>query len=436
MNPKNSVPSGPTLVRGITRVHLIGLLINTIIGAGILGLPSKSFALVGSYSVATWLLCACVVLLIALCLAEVSTRFRDSGGPYLYALTAFGPTVAFMTGWLRLFSSLLTYATVCNLLIGYLSLMIPAAAGGLGRFVTTTIITGGLTVVFSRGLRGTVWLSTALSAGKLVLLMLFVVVSAFFFDSSKIQWTPVPQAHDIAAAILLSIFAFFGFEAGSLAGGELADPERDQPVAIMVSVGLTTLLFVLVQLACIGTLDSLATSSRPVADSATATLGAVGGLIVAGGAVPLLLGVLVGTLIGASRTLYAMGERAQMPQLVSSVHPRWRTPLVAILTTASGAWIATLASTFTTAITIAVGTRVLTYVVICAALPVLRRRSDVPAARFTLVAGDLIAGIAILGSITLLAATQAREGIALVAVVGIGLLAQKFLRRDLSATRT
>jgi hypothetical protein len=60
----------------------------------------------------------------------------------------------------------------------------------------------------------------------------------------------------------------------------------------------------------------------------------------------------------------------------------------------------------------------------------------VPAARFTLVAGDLIAGIAILASITLLAATQAREGIALVAVVGIGLLAQKVLRRDLSATRT
>jgi APA family basic amino acid/polyamine antiporter len=161
------------------------------------------------------------------------------------------------------------------------------------------------------------------------------------------------------------------------------------------------------------------------------TLGAQGGLIVAGGAVPLLLGVLVGTLICASRTLYAMGERAQMPELVSSVHPRWRTPLVAILTTASGAWIATLASTFTTAITIAVATRVLTYVVVCAALPVLRRRTDVPAARFTVPAGDLIAGIAILGSITLLAATQAREGIALVAVVGIGLLAQKVLRRDL-----
>src|SRR5260370_12720011 len=124
MNSKNGACSGPTLVRGITRVHLIGLLINTIIGAGILGLPSRSFALVGSYSVATWLLCACVVLLIALCLAEVSTRFRDSGGPYLYALTAFGPTVAFMTGWLRLFSSLLTYAPLFNLLIAYLSLLI------------------------------------------------------------------------------------------------------------------------------------------------------------------------------------------------------------------------------------------------------------------------------------------------------------------------
>ena len=430
MNSKNSAPSEPTLARGISRVHLIGLLINAIIGAGILGLPSKTFALVGSYSVATWLLCACVVLVIALCLAEVSTRFRDSGGPYLYALVAFGPTLAFITGWLRLLTSVLSYATVCNLLIGYFSVIVPAASGGLGRFITITIITGGLTVVLGRGLSGTVWLSTALSAGKLLLLMLFILVSAFFFDASKIQWTPVPQAQDAVAAILLSVFAFFGFEVGSLAGGELADPERDQPVAITASVGLTTILFVLVQLACIGTLNSLATSSRPVADAAIAMLGAAGGRVVTGGAVPLLLGVLLGLLIGASRTLYAMGERAQMPQSVSSVHPRWRTPLVAVVTMGAAAWIATLASTFTTAISIAVGTRVLTYVVICAALPVLRRRTNVPAARFTLPAGDSIAVIAILASIALLAAIQAREGIALAALVGVGLLAQNVLRRD------
>jgi amino acid transporter len=136
-------------------------------------------------------------------------------------------------------------------------------------------------------------------------------------------------------------------------------------------------------------------------------------------------------LVGSSRTLFAMGEQAQLPLPASSVHPRWRTPLVAIVLTSTAAWAATLASSFTTAITIAVGTRVLSYVVVCAALPVLRRRTDVPPARFVLPAGNFIAAIAIAGSIALLAATQLREGIALAALVAIGLLAQKVLRRDI-----
>src|SRR5450755_3880097 len=175
----SSVLPEPSLVRGITRNHLIGLLINNTIGAGILGLPSKVFALVGSYSLATWLLCACPVVAIALCLAEVSTRFRESGGPYLYARVAFGPTIAFITGWLRLLTTTLAYATVCNLLIGYLAEFVPAVAHGMGRLGTVTVVTVGLAFVLGRGLHGTLWLSTALSAGKVLLLVLFVLVGTF-----------------------------------------------------------------------------------------------------------------------------------------------------------------------------------------------------------------------------------------------------------------
>lgn len=429
--PKNNALPERGLVRGITRTHLIGLLINTTIGAGILGLPSKVFALVGSYSLVTWLLCACPVIAIALCLAEVSTRFRDSGGPYLYARVAFGPTLAFITGWLRLLTTTLAYATVCNLLIGYLSEFVPAAAHGMGRIGTVTVVTVGLAFVLGRGLRGTVWLSTALSAGKVLLLVLFILAGAFFFDSSRIHWTPTAQVHDIGSAVLLSIFAFFGFEAGSIAGGELSDPERDMPVAIAVSVGVTTALYLLIQLVCIGTLSSLATSTRPVADAATAMLGKVGGVGASFGAVPLLLGVLLTILIASSRVLFAMGEQTQMPIVVSFVHPHRRTPLVAIIIMSAAAWVATIASSFTTAVTISVGTRVLTYIVICASLPILRRRADVSAAHFRLPAGDFIAGFAILSSILLLAATQLREGIEIAALVSVGLVAQKFFRRDL-----
>ena len=431
MIAKNDAVPMSALVRGITRNHLLGLLINATIGAGILGLPSKTFALVGSYSLVTWLLCAFPVAAIALCLAEVSTRFRDSGGPYLYARVAFGPTIAFITGWLRLLTTTLAYATVCNLLIDYLAEFVPAVAHGIGRIGTVTAVTLGLAFVLGRGLRGTVWLSTALSAGKVLLLILFILVGAVLFDSSRIHWSPTPRLHDIGAATLLSIFAFFGFEAGSVAGGELSDPERDMPVAIGVSVGVTTSLYVLIQLVCIGTLGSLATSTRPVADAATAMLGKMGGVAVIIGAMPLLLGVLVAILIASSRTLFAMGERAQMPAAVSFVHPLRRTPLVAIVTMAAAAWGATIASSFTIALTISVGTRVLTYIVICASLPILRRRADVAAAHFRLPAGNFIAGFAILSSIALLAATQLREGIEIAALVGVGLVAQKILRRDL-----
>jgi len=428
MTPVEAPATRPQLVRGITRLHLVGLLINTTVGAGILGLPSKAYALVGSYSLFTWLLCATVVLGIALCLAEVSTRFRESGGPYLIAYTAFGPTLGFATGWLRLFTSVLAYATVCNLLLGYLPVVLPAAGTPGGRATVITAITGALAFVLVRGVRQTAWVSTAISVGKMVLLAGFVVLAAFYFQPSRVTWTPVPGAGEFAAASLLSIFAFFGFEAGSISCGELADPDRDQPIAIFTSVGVTTLLYVLLQFACIGTLGSLATSTRPVADAATAMVGDAGGVVITAGAVVLLLGVLVSLMLGASRTLFAMAEREQMPRALARVHPRFRTPVAAIGIACLAAWASTLASTFTTAISIAVGTRVLSYIVVCAALPALRRRRDVAPARFRLPAGDLVAALSIIASLALIAAARLAELVELTALVVAGLVAQRLLR--------
>ena len=83
------------LVRGIRRWDLVAVTINGIIGAGIFGLPSKVYALIGSYSLIAFVACALVVMLIILCFAEVGSRFEQTGGPYLYAQEAFGPAVAF-----------------------------------------------------------------------------------------------------------------------------------------------------------------------------------------------------------------------------------------------------------------------------------------------------------------------------------------------------
>ena len=109
------------LVRGIRRWDLVGVVINSVIGAGIFVLPARSFKLIDSYSLIAIIICALVVVLIILCFTEVSSRFTETGGPYLYARTAFGPAIGFQVGWMNWLARISAYATNCNLLVVYLS---------------------------------------------------------------------------------------------------------------------------------------------------------------------------------------------------------------------------------------------------------------------------------------------------------------------------
>src|SRR5262245_42406818 len=98
------------LVRGIRRWDLVAVAINSIIGAGIFGLPAKVYALIGTYSLIAFVACAFVVVLIILCFAEVGSRFEETGGPYTYARAAFGATLGFEVGWLTWLVRLTAFA--------------------------------------------------------------------------------------------------------------------------------------------------------------------------------------------------------------------------------------------------------------------------------------------------------------------------------------
>lgn len=117
------------LIRGIRRWDLVAVAINGIIGAGIFGLPSKIFALIGSYSLIAFIACALVVTLIVLCFAEVGSRFNETGGPYLYAREAFGSIVGFEVGWLMWLARVTAFAANCNLLVEYVGYFWPAIIG-------------------------------------------------------------------------------------------------------------------------------------------------------------------------------------------------------------------------------------------------------------------------------------------------------------------
>ena len=141
------------LVRGIRRWDLVAIAINGIIGAGIFGLPSRVYGLIGTYSLIAFLACALVVALIILCFAEVGSRFDETGGPYLYAREAFQPAVAFEIGWLIWLARVTAFAANCNLLINYLSYFWLPATSPLWRAAIIVFVVAVLAIINLLGIR-------------------------------------------------------------------------------------------------------------------------------------------------------------------------------------------------------------------------------------------------------------------------------------------
>ncbi len=269
------------------------------------------------------------------------------------------------------------------------------------------------------GIRHTAWASTVLTAAKLGLLATLILAGLLAPGATQVSFGAPPAPGDFAATVTILLFAFFGFESAAASAGETEEPQRNMPFAILTSVALVTLLYVLVQYVAIIGVPGLAVSPRPLADLATGTLGSAGGVAVTLGALVMMLGTMLAVLLGASRYLMAMGEQHQLPHAVSDLHPRLRTPVVAIAISAVAVTTASLLSTFAAAITITVATRVFGYLVVCLAVPVLRR-SSAPAPAFRLPFGTAIAATSAVVSASLLATATLTEFTATLVLAVLG----------------
>jgi amino acid transporter len=378
------------LVRGIGRWDLCAITINTIIGAGIFGLPSKVYALIGTYSLLAFIACTFIIGLIVLCYAEVSSRFARTGGPYLYAKEAFGTVVGFEVGWLYWIVRVATFAANCNLLVTYLGFFAPSIVAGGLRLAAITTVVSAIVAVNLLGVRESATVTNLLTVGKLLPLCVFGIVGLFFIDPANFSFAAVPDYSAFSGAVLILIYAFVGFEVAVVMAGEVQDPQHNVPFALLFSLAAVALLYIVVQIVCIGTLPGLATSERPLADAAANFLGRLGAGFVTTGAVISILGNLNVGLLGATRLLFAMSEQRDVPACLGHTHKQFKTPHWSILITGIIILILTIYSSFITALAIATITRLLVFATTSLALPVFRRRHDAPEAKFTVPLGALV----------------------------------------------
>lgn len=425
-----AVADEPHLLRALRRRDLIGILMNAMIGAGMLAAPARVYDLAGGWSFLVLGAAAAILAPLILCFADLGSRFSATGGPYLYARAALPGSLAFAVGWLMWISQALSVATLANLLVSYLAGFFPLLASGLPRAAVIVTLGLALTAIALRGIRQSAGAINLLIVLKVGFVLAFVAGAIAFVQPERLAVrSAVPDAITFAQAVLIFLFAYSGFERASVVAGEARDPQRDGPAALLTSVVLVTLAYGAVLLVCVGVLDDPAATDRPLAEVGRQLFGPAGQVAVSAGAIAVILGTLLVITVAMPRMLLAISEQGQLPAGLAIIHPRFHTPYVAILVSSVLAYGSALATDLLGSLTFATAARLIGYVLCCLALWRLSRTAGAPVPLFSLPARGLVSLVTAGVFVAVLALGAAKELPALIGVMVLGFVLLAITRR-------
>jgi len=369
----------PTLRRALGRWDLTAIGVNQVIGGAIFLMPSQVAAQIGAWAPIGMILMGIASLSVALCFAEVGSRFEGTGGPYLYTRAAFGRFAAFEVGWMQWFTRASSQASIMAGIAVALGYYWPVLTAGWPRHLVLTGVTAMLALINVRGIRQSAWLVNALTIGKLVPLSLFIIVGIFFIQPSRLTSLPPLSLHQVSTAALLLIFVYGGYDVVPVPAGEAIDPRRHVPFALIATILAVTAVMTLAQVVAQGVLPDLAAHSTPIADASAVILGAGGALLVGAGSVVSMTGNNAGQVLSGSRMLFALAEHGELPAFFGRIHARFRTPANAILFTSAIALALALTGSFAKLAVVSALARLVTYTGACAST--LRLRAPACAGR-------------------------------------------------------
>ncbi|MGH7631441.1 MAG: APC family permease [Gemmatimonadales bacterium] len=409
------------LVRVIGTRALALACINMIVGASIFVLPASIAGDLGPAAILAYGVCAGILLLVGLCFAEAGSRVSVSGGTYAYIERAFGPFIGFLASTFLWFASgVLASASVSNAFVGTLGAAVPALGQGVPRALVLAALYGGLAALQVRGVRTGVRFVEGVTAAKLVPLLLFVGLGALYVRPDYLTWAGAPSIDEIGRAVLLLFFAFQGLENALTSSGEIVQPSRTVPRAILLTIVVITILYGGIQLVAQGILGpELGAHERaPLADAAGAAIGGWARAALLAGAAVSMFGWVGGDLLAQPRALFALGRDGLLPRGFARVHPAYRTPHVAIVVYAALGFGFAVTGSFRSLALVASGGALLLYLLACLAAVRLRRLGvRAEGAPLDFPGGTAIAVLASLAILWVLTSLSAAEFAALAVMV-------------------
>lgn len=242
------------LLRAVGPLGLAAAIANVTIGGGIFRLPSAVAESLGPAAPVAYLVCASVMAMIAMSIAEAGSRVSATGGPYAYVETAFGPFAGYLVGVMTWMIGVTAVAAVANVFIDSLGAIAPPFASPGGRAAGLALVFGLFAVVNVIGVEHGSRLNTLTIVLKLVPLVLLVALGIGAIQPANLVVTDTPTVATITRTSIVLLFAFTGVESAMVPGGEVRDPSRTVPRAILIGMSGVTVLYLAVQLVAQGVL--------------------------------------------------------------------------------------------------------------------------------------------------------------------------------------
>jgi amino acid transporter len=411
--------SDTQLVRVIGTRELTASIINVTIASSIFIMPATVAAGLGAAAPVAYLVCAALMALIALCFAAAGSRVSLTGGLYAYIEVAFGGYAGYLGGFLYWATACLSVASVATAFAGSVGGFWPALNAGVLRALLLIALFTALAFVNIRGIKPGIRLVEGITAAKLIPLLVLVGVGVWSLNPDFLR-ASMPTISQVGQVSIVLIFAFVGVEVALTPSGEIRDSARTVPRAILIALAVATLVYLAVQMVAQGVVGPELPNytDAPLAETAARLMGDAGKLFLLAGGTVSIFGYIAGDMLGTPRALLALAQNGVIPQALATVHPRYRTPALAIVTYAVIVAALAISSTFERLVIMANVSALLLYLLCVAASYQLQRRDVRMAGEpFTLPGGATVQVLATSGIVWLLWQATAREWRLLAAVV-------------------
>ena len=313
---------------GLFQLTMYG--VGLILGAGIYVLIGEAVGFAGDSVWIAFVLGSIVALFAGLSYAELSALFPKAAAEYVFIKNAFKNNFfAFVIGWLTAITSIITAATVALGFGGYFAefFQVPIIISAIG-------LLGILSLVNFIGIRESAWTNTVFTIIEAGGLILIIIIGFTVLNPEPVNYTESPFGFTgIAIAFVLIFFAFIGFEDMANVAEEVKNPKKTLPRAIILSVLISGIIYILVSLAVVRVVnwEELATSSAPMAMVAERGLGSEAHLVLSSIALFAITNTVLITLVAGSRIFYGMAREKVFPSLLEKIHFKTKTPWIAVL---------------------------------------------------------------------------------------------------------